>query len=101
MWLPSRAYYVRSIFGDHMPRARFAGILLLALSTALASCSGHWLSGSDCAPVGHFALDIHIREAASGLPVSGATVIVSGAEHDTVALTATGSSAAMAPGSTP
>lgn len=65
---------------------RFRVITIAALVTGGVAC-GNLLSGPECAPTGALALDIHIRDAVTGLPLTGgATVVLSGADHDSVSL---------------
>lgn len=68
-----------------MTRSRV--IAIVAIVTGGLAC-GNLLSGPECAPTGALAVDIHIRDAATGLPLTGgATVILSGADHDSVLVT--------------
>src|SRR5512141_2587050 len=62
-------------------------ITIAVIVTGGVACS-NLLSGPDCSPTGALALDIHIRDAVTGLPLTGgATAVLSGADHDSVLVT--------------
>jgi hypothetical protein len=50
----------------------------VGVASMLGNCTNPF-NGSDCAPVGHPAMIIHIRDAKTLAPLSGAIVILTGA----------------------
>ena len=70
-----------------MERTRYSALfrtaVLLAVTGGVVGCKNYIGEGA-CAPIGLVALDIRVQDAATGLPLSGATVLLTGAEDDSL-----------------